>query len=145
METGASGDEEKLLRLLTPIVKLYTGKRSIGVVSEGLESFGGQGYIEDTGLPRILRDVQVTPIWEGTTNILSLDVLRAILKSKGEVLVALQRDLGSRLTAIASAVPELSEHVEKLRLLLREILLATQNPAVSSENRKHCVNVILFF
>ena len=60
MEAGdRSGDSEKLLRLLTPIVKLYTGKRCIGVVSEGLESFGGQGYIEDTGLPRLLRDAQV--------------------------------------------------------------------------------------
>ncbi|GFS23539.1 acyl-CoA dehydrogenase family member 11 [Elysia marginata] len=55
--------------------------QSVTVVSEGLECFGGQGYIEDTDLPRLLRDTQVTPIWEGTTNILSLDVLRAIRKS----------------------------------------------------------------
>jgi len=61
VENGAgSGEEENLLRLLTPVVKLYTGKRSIGVVSEGIESFGGQGYIEDTGIPKILRDVQVS-------------------------------------------------------------------------------------
>ena len=74
---------------------------------------------------------QVTPIWEGTTNILSLDVLRAILKSKGEVLVALQRNLGSRLTAVASGVPELNPQVERIRLLLGEILSATQDPSVS--------------
>eukprot|EP00064_Thunnus_orientalis_P016667 superscaffoldBa00003355_g16736 len=48
-----------LLRLLTPVVKLYTGKQAVAVVSEGLESFGGQGYIEDTGLPGLLRDSQV--------------------------------------------------------------------------------------
>ncbi|KAK6042793.1 hypothetical protein COOONC_19701 [Cooperia oncophora] len=41
-----------------------------------MECFGGQGYIEDTGIPTVLRDAQVTPIWEGTTNVLSLDVLR---------------------------------------------------------------------
>ena len=46
-------------------------------------AFGGQGYIEDTGLPSLLRDSQVLSIWEGTTNILSLDVLRSIQKSKG--------------------------------------------------------------
>lgn len=46
-----------------------------------LESFGGAGYIEDTGLPRILRDAQVLPIWEGTTNVLSLDRLRVLAKS----------------------------------------------------------------
>ena len=38
-----------------------------------LECFGGAGYVEDTGLPRLLRDAQVLPIWEGTTNVLSLD------------------------------------------------------------------------
>ena len=54
------------------------------VTSEGLECFGGFGYLEDSGLPMILRDSQVLPIWEGTTNILSMDVLRAIAKSKGQ-------------------------------------------------------------
>ena len=45
---------------------------------EILESFGGAGYIEDTGLPVLLRDSQVLPIWEGTTNVLALDTLRAL-------------------------------------------------------------------
>ncbi|XP_014786027.1 acyl-CoA dehydrogenase family member 11 [Octopus bimaculoides] len=74
--------QDNLLRLLTPITKLYTGKQAVAVVSEGLECFGGQGYIEDTGIPTMLRDSQVLPIWEGTTNILSLDVLRALHSSK---------------------------------------------------------------
>jgi acyl-CoA dehydrogenase len=43
-----------------------------------LEAFGGAGYVEDTGLPALLRDSQVLPIWEGTTNVLSLDTLRAL-------------------------------------------------------------------
>jgi acyl-CoA dehydrogenase len=45
-----------------------------------IEAFGGQGYMEDTGLPRLLRDAQVLPIWEGTTNVLSLDALRVLAK-----------------------------------------------------------------
>lgn len=48
-----------MFRLLTPIAKLFIAKKSMGVVSEGLECFGGQGYIEDTGLPAILRNNQV--------------------------------------------------------------------------------------
>lgn len=49
-ESGtASNDQQQLLRLLLPLVKLYTGKQCVKVVSEGLESFGGQGYMEDTG------------------------------------------------------------------------------------------------
>jgi alkylation response protein AidB-like acyl-CoA dehydrogenase len=72
--------EGRLLRLLTPIAKLTTAKQAVSVTSEVLECFGGAGYVEDTGLPRLLRDTQVLPIWEGTTNVLSLDVLRAIAK-----------------------------------------------------------------
>jgi alkylation response protein AidB-like acyl-CoA dehydrogenase len=78
-ECGEASDEELArLRLLTPIAKLYTAKQAVAVASEAIEAFGGAGYIEDTGLPRMLRDAQVLPIWEGTTNVLSLDVWRAI-------------------------------------------------------------------
>lgn len=76
----ATDNEKTILRLLTPLIKLYTAKQCIKVVSEVLEAFGGAGYIEDTGLPKMLRDVQVLSIWEGTTNVLSLDSLRAIAK-----------------------------------------------------------------
>jgi acyl-CoA dehydrogenase len=50
----------------------------VKLCSEALECFGGAGYIEDTGLPQLLRDAQVYAIWEGTTNVLSLDSLRAL-------------------------------------------------------------------
>lgn len=87
-EEGGSATQldTNLLRLLTPVLKLYTGKQvgertdlrsdicktqrfahghpfvfqAVAVVSEGLECFGGQGYIEDTGLPGLLRDAQVS-------------------------------------------------------------------------------------
>ncbi|HET6417034.1 MAG TPA: acyl-CoA dehydrogenase family protein [Polyangiales bacterium] len=83
IEAGDASESEQLLsRLLTPIGKLTTGKQAVGVASEALESFGGAGYVNDTGLPRLLADAQVLPIWEGTTNVLSLDTLRA-LKQEG--------------------------------------------------------------
>ncbi len=74
----ASEAERILLRALTPIAKLYTAKHCVLGVSEIVESFGGAGYIEDTGIPRLLRDAQVFSIWEGTTNVLALDFLRAL-------------------------------------------------------------------
>ena len=75
-EAGQLDDEGNvLLRFLTPVAKLATAKQAVHVVSEALEAFGGAGYIEDTGIPVLLRDTQVLPIWEGTTNVLSLDVL----------------------------------------------------------------------
>lgn len=79
VEAGVATDGERaLLRVVTPLAKLTTGKQAVAIASEALEAFGGAGYVEDTGLPRLLRDAQVLPIWEGTTNVLSLDVLRAL-------------------------------------------------------------------
>ncbi len=72
------GAEDELLRVLTPIMKLVTAKQAVAVASEVLEAFGGAGYVEDTGLPALLRDAQVLPIWEGTTNVLALETLRAL-------------------------------------------------------------------
>jgi acyl-CoA dehydrogenase len=74
----ATLQETASLRLLTPLAKLWTGKMAVSLCSEALECFGGAGYIEDTGLPQLLRDAQVYAIWEGTTNVLSLDSLRAL-------------------------------------------------------------------
>jgi len=86
-----SDDEQSLHRLVTPLAKLTTGKQAVAVTSEVLECFGGAGYVEDTGLPTLLRDAQVLPIWEGTTNVLALDALRAIHKDPNS-LEALMRE-----------------------------------------------------
>ncbi|XP_068691635.1 acyl-CoA dehydrogenase family member 11-like [Montipora foliosa] len=104
----ASDIELHVLRVLTPIAKLYTAKQCIQVVSEGLESFGGQGYIEDTGLPVLLRDAQVLPIWEGTTNVLSLDVLKSGFKSEGQVLNAFHLYVSEKLSTASSSHSTLS-------------------------------------
>jgi putative acyl-CoA dehydrogenase len=92
----ATESELRLLRFLIPIAKLYTAKQAIAVTSEALEAFGGAGYLEDSGISRMLRDAQVLAIWEGTTNILSLDALRAMERSDvlGEWASDLRRRLG---------------------------------------------------
>lgn len=80
-ECGTATESERiLLRALTPIVKAFTAKRCMEGVSEVVEIFGGVGYCEDSGLPKLLRDAQVFSIWEGTTNVLALDFLRAVEK-----------------------------------------------------------------
>src|SRR5262249_48320814 len=78
-ECGDANEAELArLWLLTPVAKLYTAKQAVAVASEAVEAVGGAGYIEGTGLPRLLRGAQGLPIWEGTTNVRSLDVWRAI-------------------------------------------------------------------
>lgn len=94
----ATPDDLARLRLLIPVAKLYTAKQAVAVASEALECCGGAGYIEDAGLPRLLRDAQVLPIWEGTTNVLSLDVLRALEKTNA--LSAFLMDARERLAAL---------------------------------------------
>ncbi len=106
----ATESESRLLRFLIPVAKLYTAKQAIAVTSEALEAFGGAGYLEDSGLPRLLRDAQVLSIWEGTTNILSLDALRAM--ERGDTLPDWASDVKRRLSAVkASALSSCTEQI----------------------------------
>ncbi len=95
----ATDAERALLRVVTPLAKLTTGKQAMAVASEVLECFGGAGYIEDTGLPRLLRDAQVLPIWEGTTNVLSLEARRGLTADQALGARALVAEIGGRLGA----------------------------------------------
>lgn len=106
-ECGCAAPEDShLLRLLTPLAKLFTAKEAVAVVSEGIEFFGGQGYIEGTHLPVILRDAQVLPIWEGSTSVLVLDVLR-VLSSTPQAAAAYTHRCSAELEAASAAAAQL--------------------------------------
>lgn len=64
--------------MMTPLLKLYTAKMCVEWMSEGIEALGALGYMENSNMPVMLRDSQVLTIWEGTTNVLCLDFLRAL-------------------------------------------------------------------
>lgn len=81
-----SKEDAAILRFLTPIAKAYVCKIGVNAISEAMEALGGQGYMEEIGIGRQLRDAQVNTIWEGTTNVLAMDVLRVIRETKGECL-----------------------------------------------------------
>ena len=108
-----SGDDEaaRLLRVLTPIAKAVTGKLAVPCVSEAMELVGGNGYIEEWPMARLLRDAQVLPIWEGTTNIIVLDALRVARKERGhELLLARIRPyLPAEADALEAALASLDE------------------------------------
>ena len=116
-EAGEADENENLVaRVMTPIAKLTTGKQAVAIASEALECFGGAGYVEDTGFPRLLADAQVLPIWEGTTNVLSLDTLRALAKEgtfealRGEIVGKLEATSAPELKRPVSAVQRGLEH-----------------------------------
>jgi hypothetical protein len=127
------GDAEaaRLLRILTPIAKAVTGKLAVPCVSEAMELIGGNGYIEESPLPRLLRDAQVLPIWEGTTNILVLDTLRTTQKERGHelLLAVIERHDAEEARAIAAALESLDERdargwVDRLARAYERALLA---------------------
>jgi alkylation response protein AidB-like acyl-CoA dehydrogenase len=123
LEHGAGGGDrdgdERLSRVVIPIAKLVTGKQAVAVASEAIEACGGAGYVEDTGLPRILADAQVLPIWEGTTNVLSLDTLRAL--GKGGAIEAIQAEIERCLGAVSD--PGLARPGEVARAALRHAVV----------------------
>ena len=105
----ATPQERKILRLVTPLAKLFTAKLAVAAISETLECFGGAGYVEDTGLPVLLRDSQVLPIWEGTTNVLSLDALRVLQRE--EVLGDLFKEIRARIENVPATLVEARQNV----------------------------------
>src|SRR6266849_4527474 len=74
---GAEADR-RLLRIMTPLAKYYIPKRGEYVTLEALEMRGGNGYVEDWVNPRLLRDAIVNVVWEGSSNVIVLDVARAV-------------------------------------------------------------------
>lgn len=148
----ATPEESGMLRLLTPVVKLYTAKQGVALASEVLESFGGAGYVEDTGLPRLLRDAQVLAIWEGTTNVLSLDTLRAI-EREGAFRPWLEwgmRTLGNlKHEALAASVDRVQEALKTVVFWLEDALENEENVQAGARDfaysiaRIHCAILLL--
>jgi len=127
-----AGDEEasQLLRILTPITKAVTGKLAVPCVSEAMELIGGNGYIEESPMPRLLRDAQVLPIWEGTTNILVLDALRVMHKDATHdlLLSRIRKQFAREADALAYTFATLDERdarcwIDRLARLLELTLL----------------------
>ncbi|MCA1834096.1 MAG: acyl-CoA dehydrogenase family protein [Actinomycetota bacterium] len=112
-----------LTRLVTPLTKLACAREAVWAGSELVESFGGAGYLEDTGIPRIFRNLHVNCIWEGTTSVMAHDVLRA-LRGEG-VAAAFLADAESHLRAydhplLADTTRRVQAAVDHLRPMLAE-------------------------
>ena len=141
---AGDADAKRLLRVLTPIAKAVTGKLAVPCVSEAMELIGGNGYIEESPMPRLLRDAQVLPIWEGTTNILVLDALRVMNKDGGEELLLsrIRSRFPREADALAYTFASLDEHdargwVDRLARLYQLTLLDEAGLGEYSETLMH--------
>ncbi|KZT23442.1 hypothetical protein NEOLEDRAFT_1157320 [Neolentinus lepideus HHB14362 ss-1] len=112
----ASDEEEKRLRLLTPVVKAFAAEMACRAMPECMAALGGQGYMEETGIGRCIRDGLVEKIWEGTTSVLSLDLQRATVSDPNlnvfiqwanSILSSCPGAMATEAVALRSAVEEL--------------------------------------
>ena len=102
-------------RLMTPVTKYWVCKVAQGVIGEAMECMGGNGYVEDGGMPRLYREAPVNSIWEGAGNVMALDVLRVLEKDADAVEVVLD-DLGQA----AGSDAHLKAAYERVRGILHE-------------------------
>ncbi|WP_433634618.1 acyl-CoA dehydrogenase family protein [Halomicrococcus sp. NG-SE-24] len=88
-ERGDGDDAVSLMRAVVPVAKYRTGRMAVETTSYAMEILGGNGYVDEFVTNRLLRDAQVLPIWEGTSNVLSLELLRSLSRGDaGERLLA---------------------------------------------------------
>ena len=149
-EAKKNEEARHFARLATAIGKFWITKRAISVVAEALECLGGNGYVEESPLPRLYRDVPLNSIWEGSGNVQCLDVLRSIQKEPESLEIVLN-EIKSAIgedkifdAFLAKLEKELSDKsnlefrarriVEKLALALQASILLKNLPNEIGEN-----------
>ncbi|MFH8473497.1 acyl-CoA dehydrogenase family protein [Streptomyces sp. NPDC018000] len=136
--------ERAFLRIAVPTAKYWVTKRCTPMVGEALECLGGNGYVEESGMPRLLREAPLNSIWEGSGNVQALDVLRALRREPPALNAFLQevgraRGADHRLdAAIKDMLTELADLngieararrlVERMALVLQGSLLVRWAP-----------------
>ncbi|KAG1546615.1 hypothetical protein G6F51_004767 [Rhizopus arrhizus] len=117
----ATKEDLLLLRLLTPISKCYVCKIGVQAISEAMEALGGQGYMDDTGLGRLLRDGQVNMIWEGTTNVMAVDVLRVMRETKNGCLTSFKNVIEKKVKESTQVSDQLTKPGQAIHTALANI------------------------
>jgi putative acyl-CoA dehydrogenase len=137
--------EQLFQRLGTPVLKYWTTKRAPMHAAEALECLGGVGYVEESDLPRLFRQSPVNGVWEGSGNVICLDVLRALARTPealdawwaeidlaagadarlDDAVGALRKELGD----LADAEPRARRLVEQMGSVLCGSLLVRHAPA----------------
>ncbi|WP_150462426.1 acyl-CoA dehydrogenase family protein [Nesterenkonia ebinurensis] len=148
---GARGDQEQnaFRRLALAAAKYWVCKRGPVHTGEALECHGGNGYVEESGMPRIYREAPLLSIWEGSGNVAALDTLRAMAKEpetleaffqqvdraagQNQHLDAARKDLQRGLTHPEDAQYQVRRTVEKMALVLQASLLVQHSPAAVAD------------
>ncbi len=108
-------------RLMTPVTKYWVCKLGPAIAYEAMECMGGNGYVEEGLAARLYRELPLNAIWEGSGNVMALDLLR-VLQRQPETLDIVMEDLG----AAAGSDPQLKTHLERIQIMLHEPRLLEQ-------------------
>jgi putative acyl-CoA dehydrogenase len=137
VDRASRGDaqEQAFKRLAVAVGKYWVCKRQPSLVAEALECLGGNGYVEDSGLPRLYREAPLNSIWEGSGNVQALDVLRAIVKEPASVeafFAELDRARGAdprlddAVLGLKAGLADLDDVESRARRLVERMALALQ-------------------
>jgi acyl-CoA dehydrogenase len=134
-EREDADDAHRLMRILVPVAKYRTARMAVDTASYAMEVKGGNGYVEEFVHPRLLRNAQVLPIWEGASNVMALDVLRALNREAAhEPLLALVDD---RLDAVSHpSLEPLAAEVEAAREGLASAMATLAGQSVDYAQRQ---------
>jgi len=97
-------------RLLTPAAKFWNCKRAVAFTGEAMEVFGGNGYVEESPMGRLFREAPVNSIWEGSGNVMCLDVLRAVSRNPDDANLVLDQ-----LQEVATGEPRVLDALQSVR------------------------------
>ncbi|CBV42028.1 acyl-CoA dehydrogenase C-terminal domain-containing protein [Halomonas elongata] len=119
-DTEQTERAETLLGLLTPIVKAFLTEVGFEATNEGVQVFGGHGFIQEWGMEQLVRDARITRLYEGTTGIQALDLLgRKVLMSQGETLKIFTKEI-HKFCQAEEGNPDMAEFVRPLAKLNAE-------------------------
>ena len=130
-EAASDRGEAAFARAMTPVVKYWVCKIAPALLYEAMECLGGNGYVEEAPLARYYREAPVNAIWEGSGNVMALDVLRVLGRAPGlfeEVLAGIDRDLGAggrgTIGVLKAAMQVASTDEGSARLLTEQLALS---------------------
>ncbi len=130
-KAGSNPADAAYARVMTPVIKYWVCKIAPPLIYEAMECLGGNGYVEERPVARHYREAPVNAIWEGSGNVMALDVLRVLSRGRDlfdTVFGALERDLGPsgrKTTDVLRAAMALAERDEgAARLLVEQLALA---------------------
>ena len=147
LAAAVDAGETAFLRLALPVAKYWVCKRTPAHVGEALECLGGNGYVEESGMPRLYREAPLNSIWEGAGNVNALDVLRALareplaldaLLEEVSAAAGADRRLDAAIGTLHEQIPRADESsarrlAERMALVLQGALLTQSAPAAVAD------------